>query len=158
MPPTIPPLGHIDQSTADPVISQGQLRLPEPQHGSKLTIASLPSTIEEDRDRRLSVLDHHVSVPSHACVPSRPANITSEGTLHPRQERSDAERDPSIQPRRDLDESSIIKPIQSSTQDITSARAFNAPEVMQKERERPLATDREQESAHKVCGIRNAVL
>lgn len=124
MPPTIAPLGHIDQSTT------------EPQHGSELTIQFLPLAIEEDRDRPLGVPDRHVSLTSHAYVPSRPANIVSEDILPPRQERSDAEREPSIPPRRDLHEASTIDPIQSTTQDTTSERAFDSPEVIQQERER----------------------
>ncbi|KAH0838770.1 hypothetical protein J3R83DRAFT_7145 [Lanmaoa asiatica] len=156
VPPTIPPSSHIDQSTTDPVISPGQMRLPEPQHGSVPTIIPFPSEMDKDGDRPLGVLAHHVSATSCAYVPSEPVNIGSEDALYVRQEQLEMECEPSIPHPRDFDGASTVEPTQSTTQDPTSKRAFDPLEVIRNEREQmhsereQFNTEREHESAHEL--------
>ena len=147
VPPTIPPLGHIDQLTANLVVSPGQYS----QHPG--SVPTFPSTIKEDQDQLLGVLDHHISSTSHAHVPSEQADINFQDTSHTRQELlADAGREPLIPPPRDLDDPLAVNPIQSITQDLISKRVVDSLEAtwMAREQERKsFATEHEHESVHK---------
>ena len=79
MPASIPPLVHSEPLAGDPVISPGKLGLPESQHD---VVPTLLSTVGEDEDRPLGVLDHHNSPMDRVYPPSESARIDFQDTSH----------------------------------------------------------------------------